>query len=194
VFELNEKFWWYLSRSSGIVAWFILAAAVLWGLFLSTRILQTKRKPAWLLDLHRWLGGLAVVFTGFHLLGLAMDSYVHFGLKEFLVPMASEWQPAAVAWGVIALYLLVAVQTTSVMMKRMPRRVWKGIHYSSLVLFWTAAIHGALAGTDSSAVWYQVGSVVMIAATIIVVIYRVLTARALQKTPLTPDRDPVGAS
>ncbi|MDH4119332.1 MAG: hypothetical protein OEW30_18270, partial [Acidimicrobiia bacterium] len=76
---ITEKVWWYVARSSGLVAWLLLAAAVVWGLLLSTRILQERRKPAWLLDLHRWLGGLSVVFTGAHLAGLVLDSYVEFG-------------------------------------------------------------------------------------------------------------------
>lgn len=178
----NEKFWWYLSRSSGMVAWILLAASVLWGLLLSTKILQTKRRPAWLLDLHRWLGALAVIFTGFHLLGLVLDSYVEFGWRELFVPMASEWRPGAVAWGIVAFYVLVAVELSSLAMKRLPRKLWKGVHMSSFVLFWTAAIHGTLAGTDATTVWYRIGSGVVILAVLVVVLYRVFTARALNRT------------
>ncbi len=191
---LNEKFWWYLSRSSGLVAWLILAAAVIWGLLLSTKILQTKRRPAWLLDLHRWLGGLAVIFTGFHLLGLVLDSYVEFGWRELFIPMASEWQPAAVAWGVVAFYILIAVQTTSLLMKKLPRRLWKAVHTSSFVLFWTAAIHGALAGTDATTIWYQVGSGVVILLTLVVVLYRIMTAKALRRADTSPARTSAIAS
>ena len=178
---VNEKFWWYLSRSSGLVAWLILAAAVIWGLLLSTKILQTRRRPAWLLDLHRWLGALSVIFTGFHLLGLVLDSYVEFGWRELFIPFASEWQPDAVAWGVVAFYLLVAVQLTSLVMKRLPRRFWKAVHSSSFVLFFMAAMHGALAGTDATTIWYQVGSGVVILVFLIVVLYRILTANAVRR-------------
>jgi sulfoxide reductase heme-binding subunit YedZ len=179
--ELNEKFWWYLSRSSGIVAWVILAAAVIWGLLLSTKILQTKRKPAWLLDLHRWLGGLAVTFTALHLLGLVLDSYVEFGWREILIPFASEWQPAAVAWGVVALYILMAVQLTSLAMKRLPRRLWKWVHLTSFALFFTAAIHGALAGTDATSMWYVVGSGLVILTVMVVSLYRIMTKRSVRR-------------
>lgn len=173
--DLNEKLWWYLARSSGLVAWLILAAAVIWGLLLSTRILQDRRRPAWLLDLHRWLGGLSVVFTALHLLGLVLDEYVFFGWRELFVPMASEWQPAAVAWGIVGFYLLVAVQVTSLLMKRLPRRLWKSIHLSSFILFWVATMHSALAGTDTTARWYRVGATVMIVLVIFTVAYRALT-------------------
>jgi sulfoxide reductase heme-binding subunit YedZ len=179
--DLNEKFWWYLSRSSGIVAWVILAAAVIWGLLLSTKILQTKRKPAWLLDLHRWLGGLSVTFTALHLLGLVLDSYVEFGWREILIPFASEWRPAAVAWGVVALYILIAVQITSLAMKRLPRRLWKWVHLTSFGLFFTAAIHGALAGTDATSTWYAVGSGLVILTVMVVSLYRIMTKRSVRR-------------
>ena len=174
---ITEKVWWYVARSSGLVAWLLLAAAVVWGLLLSTRILQERRRPAWLLDLHRWLGGLSVVFTGAHLAGLVLDSYVEFGPRELLVPFASEWRPAAVAWGVVALYLLVAVQVTSLFMKRLPRRLWKAIHSSSFALFWIATMHSAFSGTDVTANWYRTGAIVIIATVVFTVLYRVLAGK-----------------
>ena len=174
---MNEKVWWYVARASGLAAWALLVVAVLWGLLLSTRLLQDKRRPAWLLDLHRWLGGLAVSFTGIHLIGLVADSYEHFGWKEILVPYASEWRPAAVAWGVIGLYLLVAVQTTSLLMRRLPRQLWKRVHYLSFFLLFIATMHSALAGTDVSAVWYKTASATVISATLVVSLYRFLAGR-----------------
>lgn len=178
---LNEKVWWYLARSSGLVAWAMLAAAVVWGLLLSTKLLQERRRPAWLLDLHRWLGGLSVVFTGLHLVGLVADEYVTFGWRELFIPFASEWQPGAVAWGIVAFYLLIAVQVTSLMIRRLPKRVWKAVHTSSFALFWVASIHSALAGTDTTAPWYRVGSVALIVAVMFTVSYRVLTANAAKR-------------
>ena len=56
---MNPQVWWYLTRASGIVAWLMLTASVIWGIVLSTKAFPEHRRPAWLLDLHRWLGGLA---------------------------------------------------------------------------------------------------------------------------------------
>ena len=93
---------WYVARAAGLVSWALLAAATLWGLALSTGALGRRPRPNWLLDLHRWLGGTALVFTGVHVVALLADQYVHFGLTEILVPFASSWHPVAVAWGVVA--------------------------------------------------------------------------------------------
>ena len=92
----------YVARSSGFVTLVLSGAAVVWGLLLSTRIIRDRRLPKWLLDLHRFLGGLSVAGLALHLGALVADSYVHFGVRDLLVPFASSWRPVAVAWGVIA--------------------------------------------------------------------------------------------
>ncbi len=89
------------------------------------------------------------MFTGVHVGALVADSYVHFGVADVLVPFASAWRPLAVAWGVISLWVLAAVELTSLLMKRLPRRVWHAIHLSSYVLFFTATLHALTAGTDT---------------------------------------------
>ncbi len=168
------KIWWYVARASGIVAWVMLAIAVIWGILVATRILGRKPRPAWVLDLHRWLGGLSVTFTGVHLLGLVLDDYVEFGVRELFVPFASEWRPAAVAWGVVALYALIAVQATSLAMKRLPRRLWKWVHMSSFGLFFVATLHAGMAGTDVTNPVYRVVVGVMVIGVVFFSIYRAL--------------------
>jgi DMSO/TMAO reductase YedYZ heme-binding membrane subunit len=142
--------WWYTARASGIVGWALLAASVLWGLALSTKILRGRPKPNWMLDLHRFLGGLAVVFTGVHVGGLVLDNYLHFGPSEILVPFTSAYRPAAVAWGVVAIYLVAAVEVTSLLRRRLSKRVWRAVHFLSFPLFFAATVHGLTAGTDAT--------------------------------------------
>lgn len=146
---MNQHLWWYIARSTGIVAWAMVAASVIWGLLLTTRLLGGKPAPKWLLDLHRFLGGAAVTFTALHLAGLVADNYTHFGPSEILVPLASAWKPLPVALGVVGMYLLIAVEGTSLAMRRIPRRWWRWIHLTSFAVFWLATIHGVAAGTDS---------------------------------------------
>ena len=106
--SMNPQIWWFVSRSSGIIAWALVSLSVCWGLFISTKAVAKASSPAWLLDFHRYLGGLSVVFTAIHLIGLAADNYVDFGWAEMFVPMSSDWKPGAVAFGIVGLYLLVA--------------------------------------------------------------------------------------
>lgn len=173
--------WWYLARSSGIVASVLVAAAVIWGLLLSTRVLQGRPKPAWLLDLHRMLGGLSVLFVGVHMASLMLDSYVGFSLGEVLVPFASKWHPDYVALGILAFYGLVAVEVTSLLMKRLSRKFWHGVHLTSYVVFWMVAVHGALAGTDAGNPLFRLGSVVAILAVLGLTVFRVLVGKRARR-------------
>jgi predicted ferric reductase len=146
---MNAQLWWHVARATGIVAWALLAAAVIWGLLLSTRLTRGRPTPAWVLDMHRFLGGAAVTFTALHLTGLVADTYIHFGASDLLVPFASSWRPGAVALGVVSLYLLVTIELSSLLMRRLPRRVWRRIHLTSFGLFWAATFHFLVAGTDA---------------------------------------------
>jgi DMSO/TMAO reductase YedYZ heme-binding membrane subunit len=117
---------------------------------MTSMLLRRRMKNAWLLDLHRWLGGLALTFTGVHVLSVTSDTYVHFGLVSALVPFASNWHPVAVAWGVASLYLLAAVELTSLVRRRLNHRLWRQAHFLSFPLFALSTVHGLTSGTDTA--------------------------------------------
>lgn len=153
---MDGSLWWYTARAGGLVAWGLLAASVLLGLLLSTKLLGGRPRPAWLLDLHRYLGGAAVVFTAIHVATVVADSYVHFGLAEVLVPFTGTWHPVAVGWGIVGAYLLAAVELTSLLRTRLPLRLWRATHYLSFPLFALATVHALSAGTDRHALLFRV--------------------------------------
>lgn len=157
---------WYAARAGGLVAWGLVSASVIWGLLLSTRLLGRSPKPAWLLDLHRFLGGLAVTFTVIHIAALIADTTVRFRALDVLVPFASSWRPGAVALGVVAMWLLAAVESTSLLMRKLPRKLWRFVHLSSYLLFWSSTAHLLLAGSDASNP-LVVGAVEVLAAVVL---------------------------
>ncbi len=146
---MNTQVLWYSARAAGIVAWALATASVVWGLALSTRAMGSKPRPAWLFDLHRFLGGTALAFTAIHVASLLLDSYVHFSLVNIVVPFTGTWRPAAVAWGVVALYALLAVELTSLARSRIPKVLWRRVHFASFALFAAGTIHALSAGTDA---------------------------------------------
>jgi DMSO/TMAO reductase YedYZ heme-binding membrane subunit len=167
---------------------------VLWGLALSTRALGRRPRAPWLDDLHRFLGGLTAGFVALHLLGLALDSYVSFGVRELFVPFASRWKPGAVAWGITAFYLLVAVVVSSLLVRRIPRRLWRGIHLTSYLLAATATVHLLTAGTDRHDPTVRAIAIVLPAITTFFLCYRWIgpgRAASIRRTP-APARTPVG--
>lgn len=141
---------WYTARAGGIVAWALTAASVVWGLWLSGRVRPFGVRPAWILDLHRFLGGLATIFVGVHVLAILADTYTNFGLSDVLVPFAAKWHPLAVAWGIVGLYVMLAVELTSLARKHLPHQLWRRVHVMALPLYVFATIHYLAAGTDAS--------------------------------------------
>ncbi len=182
---MNPQLLWFVSRSSGIMAWALVTLSVCWGLFISTKAVAKASSPAWLLDFHRYLGGLAVIFTGVHLAGLVGDNYVYFGWTELFVPMASDWQPGPVAFGIVAFYLLVAVEVTSLAMKRLPRALWRWVHRSSFLLYFVATYHAIAAGTDNENQWFRIAA---LASINVVAFLTIVLIMATRKAKLNPRR------
>ncbi len=162
-----SQLWWYAARSGGLVAFTLMAASMIWGLALSGKVRPGKVRPNWILDLHRFLGGLSVVFVGVHVASIMLDSYTHFGVADVLVPFVSTWKPLAVAWGMVALYLLLAVELTSLARKHLPKKWWRRIHGASFPMFLLSSVHLFTAGTDSSqpiVIWGTVAAWVVVSA------------------------------
>ncbi|MEM7142796.1 MAG: hypothetical protein AAF548_17365 [Actinomycetota bacterium] len=144
---MSDQVWWYATRAAGMMTWATATASVVFGLLLSTRAIRSRTGP-WFLDLHRFLGGISVVFLVAHVATLWADSYVEFGPRELFVPGASTWRPEAIAWGIIAAYLLIAVEVSSLLRKRISKGLWRGIHFTSFAAMIGGSYHAYLAGTD----------------------------------------------
>ena len=190
VAALDPKTTWYVARASGLLTWLLCVAALSWGLFLSSALVKRRGLPAWLLDLHSFLGTLTVLFCSVHLIALVLDDYVEFGWADLFIPMASAWRPGAVAWGIVAMYLLVAVELTSLARQRLPRRVWRAVHMSSFGIVVFGTIHGILAGTDWSTAVVQAGLVATATVVFGVIAVRLTKpnkARVSQPTGAQPD-------
>jgi len=173
----SSKVSWYAARSSGLVAWAVITLSIVWGLALSTRLVRKKGAPAWLLDLHKFLGTLALVFVAVHLFTLWTDTFVYFGPRELFVPMASNYRPAAVAWGIVATYLLAAIQITSWIMRRLPRKLWHRVHLTSFPMFIMVTIHGFTAGADRTNLLVQWIALTGCLAVVFLIMFRVLAPR-----------------
>jgi predicted ferric reductase len=190
------QLWWYTARSGGIVAWALLTASVLFGLALSTKVFGKRPRPNWLLDLHRFLGGAAVVFTVVHVVSILLDQFVSFSVVQVLVPFASSWKPSAVAWGIVGFYLLLAIEITSLLRSRISKKLWRATHYASFPLFVVASIHALTAGTDRNTLLLRYGVIVSAVAVLVLTLVRidrseghdVMTSPKVERRPRVPAR------
>lgn len=153
--------WWNLTRATANVSWALILLSVVIGVLMSTRALKKIDRPAWMRDIHSWLGGLALIFAALHVVTLILDNFVTFTIVDVLVPFTSNWKPIPVALGIFSLYSLAAVQVTSLMMKKMDKQVWRRIHMLSYVLFATVVVHALTAGSDVGKKAFTIFSVVI---------------------------------
>lgn len=177
---------WYTARASGIVSLVLLSASVLFGLSMRTRLLETRFRLAWLQDLHRFFGASALVFVGVHVSAIFFDSYVQFGPVEVLVPFSGTWHPVAVAWGIVAFYLLLAVEITSLLRRRLPLAVWRRLHYLSFPLFALVVVHALTAGTDSRSLPLRATYAAIVAACLALGLTRIKQGEGATSEALTP--------
>jgi len=145
---MSDQIWWFATRGAGLMTWAVAAASVIVGLLLSSKVMGKQPGFPWLLDIHRFFSTLTSVFLGLHLVTLWADSFVEFGPVELFVPFTSEWRPLAIAWGVLSMYLMLAVQLSSLVKDRIPARTWHGIHLLSYLTLILGTVHAWQSGSD----------------------------------------------
>jgi DMSO/TMAO reductase YedYZ heme-binding membrane subunit len=146
---LSEKSAWYFTRSTGTVAYLLLAGSTIWGLLLSTKIIKETVPAALSLAMHNILSWLAVAFTGLHGLALLFDSYYAYGAKDLLIPFIGPYRPGAVGLGILGFYLMVLTSASFYWLKRLGQTWWRRLHYLTFAAFGLVTVHGLMAGTDS---------------------------------------------
>jgi predicted ferric reductase len=171
-----HEWWWYLTRASGIVATILAVGALVLGAFFSARNTGNRRTPAWWLDLHNYLGGLALIFTGVHLLASVLDPNSGIGVVQVLIPGTAETATWAVTWGVLATYTFVIAVFTSWPRRRFSRKVWRWLHLTSVAGVALAGIHGFQLGSDATRRLFEAGLLAAAAITVYAIVLRLVGA------------------
>ena len=178
----EPKAYWFLSRASALVAYGLLWLAMVFGLLMSGRLAPARPGGASTFELHQHASLLGLAFALFHALILMGDAYIHYGLRQVLVPFSSSgFKPLWVGLGQVGIYLLAIITFSFYVRPLIGRQLWRLIHMLSFVLFALALGHGLYSGSDSQqgwvkAIYWASGIVVLFLA-----IYRILmaaTARA----------------
>ena len=123
---------WIVARAAGFTAYGLLTCSVVLGLALGLRW-RSPRWPRWATtELHRFVTLLTLVFLGLHVLLLALDGYMRFGLVELLAlaVWASTWLQGLIGY-----------------------RAWRRLHFATFVVYAAATLHGLQAGSDGHRPW-----------------------------------------
>jgi methionine sulfoxide reductase heme-binding subunit len=167
---------WLIARSSGLVAFGLLTLSVWLGLAMSTRLLGPKRQKP-LLKLHRTLAWTSLSMVGLHLGGILLDPVLHFGALAALVPGAAPWRPLAVALGVVAAWLSLALAASFNARRWIGQKGWRRLHYATFAAFWLALGHALLVGTDLRGLGGPITALLAAAPVLWLTFYRLLAPK-----------------
>lgn len=151
----DEKLAWHLVRSSGMVAYVLLLASTVWGLFLSTQFVKDWSPGPVSLTLHSTISWLALLLGLGHGLLLLFDEYFTYTLGDVLVPFTGPYRPEAVGLGTLAFWMIVIISLSFPLKKRIGHTSRKRLHYASYVAFGMVSFHGLFAGTDSGLLGFR---------------------------------------
>ena len=150
---LWETITWNVARTGGFTAYILLTISVALGLAL-TMHWQTPRWPRIINnELHNFLTLLALIFTGIHVLAVTLDPFTHFGLNEILLPFVSHYRPVWMAFGIVALYLGLAIGLSTWIRPLIGYKWWRRLHVLTLLIFALVTVHGIATGSDTRTWW-----------------------------------------
>jgi predicted ferric reductase len=165
--------YWYLTRSSGVVALVLLSVAVAIGVLDVARVGGT-RWPRFVVDgVHRTASLLAVVFLVIHVATAVLDSFAPISLLDAFVPFTGTYRPLWLGLGALASDLLLAVALTSIARRRLGHTAWRATHWLAYACWPLAVIHGLGTGSDVDQVWLEA-----ITGACVVVVLAAVGARA----------------
>jgi len=147
---MSEKLSWYLTRSSGTVAYLTLTLSTVWGLLLSTKLVKEWIPATMTLTMHNTLGWTAIGLSIFHAAALLFDSYYTYTVADLLVPFTGPYAPLWVGVGTISFYLLLLVSASFYGRQWIGTHTWRRLHYLTFGAFIMVTLHGWMAGTDSA--------------------------------------------
>ena len=176
-----DELWWYLSRSSGVVALLLLVAALALGLVFSARATGERRRPKWWLDLHNYVGGLAFVFVVIHLVAVFEDELSGLGVTEILVPFTADTAGWGITWGVVATYLLAAAVVTTWPRRLGSRSTWWLVHVLSIPATVLGGLHAWMVGSSRGGRWFGTLLVVLAGLVVYPLVIRLFAAAARRR-------------
>ena len=144
---------WVVERLAGFLAYFAIAGSVVYGLLLSTKILDAIAHRPITFNLHQDLASIGLGLAGVHGVLLGLDKTVPFSLTQIVVPGLAPYAPLAVAAGQVTFYLTALVIASFYVRRTIGQRSWRLLHYLTFLAFIGATAHGLAAGTDSGSAW-----------------------------------------
>ncbi|MFC6285792.1 ferric reductase-like transmembrane domain-containing protein [Nocardioides sp. GCM10027113] len=192
---MNEVLWW-VSRSTGIVAFVLLTLALLLGILSRSGRDVAGVGRYGLLELHHTAALTALGLLAVHVVTVVLDSVAGVSTLAALVPFTSGYAPVWVGLGVLATYGVLVGSATGLLRGRLSPRGFAVVHALTLLAWPLAALHFLGAGTDGRAPW-ALGLVAACTALLVVALGWRLTpgvrSRGHRRIPRRPGRSGAAA-
>lgn len=192
VSEEYDRLPWYVTRASALLAYLALTGSVVYGLLLSTKILDRIAHRAVSFTLHQDLSSIGLALALVHAAVLMIDRSVPYSPAEVIIPFSGPYRPVWVGVGQLTLGITIVVLLSFYVRKRIGQPRWRQLHYLSFVAFLGATIHGLMAGSDTQAPWVFLGYLVMCATVAFLFAYRVFLAILSRRAASQPPRPASG--
>jgi hypothetical protein len=146
---------WLFERLFAWMAYIAVTLSVVFGLLLSTKVLDAVAHRPVNFTLHQELAAVGLGMAGIHGALLGLDATMPFSVVGILVPGQAPYAPLAVGVGQVAFYLMTLVTASFYVRRRIGQRAWRALHYLTFLAFAGSTAHGIAAGTDSGMPWAQ---------------------------------------
>ena len=167
---------WYSVRALGFLAYLAVAGSVLYGLLLSTKILDAIAHRPVSFALHKDLAIVGFALAMLHATVLLADQSFAFTPSAILVPFASPYAAIWVGIGQLTFYGLAVVTVSFYVRRQIGQRAWRLLHYLTFLVFIGAIGHGVMAGSDAGAAWAFWLYLVPGAAAVFLLVYRIVVS------------------
>jgi DMSO/TMAO reductase YedYZ heme-binding membrane subunit len=153
--QSDTKITWHLIRASGIIAYLLVMASTIWGLFLSGQFVKDWSPGPISITLHSTASWLAVVLSLGHAALLMFDDYFAYTLGDVFIPFVGPYRPEAVGLGTLAFWLMVIISISFPFKRRIGNVMWQRLHYLSYAAYGMISLHGLFAGTDGERLGFR---------------------------------------
>jgi hypothetical protein len=184
---------WYAARTMGFMAYLLVAGSVVYGLLLSTKILDAIAHRPISFALHKDLSIAGLLLAIVHATVLLADQSFAFSPRGILVPFASPYAAVWVGIGQLAFYGLAIVTASFYVRRHIGQRAWRGLHYLTFAVFLGATGHGVMSGSDSGTPWAFWIYLVPSAAAFFLLVYRVVLSISASASNPASERSAVPA-
>jgi sulfoxide reductase heme-binding subunit YedZ len=177
--------WWLASRAAGIVAFLLIATAVIIGLAMASKLPRRPGLKRNLVKIHEQVALTALVAIGLHGVLLLGDAWLKPGITGITIPFTLEYRPVWTGMGILAGYLALLLGPSFYWRRRIGARRWRLIHRATVLVFALAVLHCLGSGTDGASLWMRVMVLGSAAIVLALLVYRYgFAGRRTRKPPV----------